>query len=78
MLSLLGTILQFGDNDLKVKINLKNCCEEKNIYNILIELNYCKNKDIQDLVEYLLRNFFEGYENDEYRENNDDFNEYND
>ena len=78
MLSLLGTILLFGDNDLKVKINLKNCCEEKNIYNILIELNYCQNKHIQDLVEYLLRNFFEGYENEEYKEINDDNENYDD
>ena len=65
ILNLLGTILKFGENDLNIKITLKNCCEEKNIYYILNELNYCKNKDIQDLIEYLNTNFFEGYENEE-------------
>ena len=66
ILHLLSTILQFGDNDLNIKINLKNCCEEKNIYHILTELNYCKNQDILDLVDYLNVNFFDGYENQEY------------
>jgi hypothetical protein len=51
-----------------LKINLKNCCEEKNIYHILVELNYCKNSEIQDLVQYLNENFFEGYENEEVSE----------
>ena len=68
ILNLLGTILKFGDNDLNIKISLKNCCEEKNIYYILNELNYSKNKDIQDLIEYLNTNFFEGYENEEIDE----------
>ena len=53
ILNLVGTILKFGDNDLNIKISLKNCCEEKNIYYILNELNYSKNKDIQDLILYI-------------------------
>ena len=75
ILHLLGTILKFGDNDLNIKISLKNCCEQKNIYHILNELNYCKNQDILDLVDYLNVNFFDGYENeeyDDYRDNADD------
>jgi len=68
ILKLLATILDFGNSDLNLKINLKNCCEEKNIYHILIELNYCKNAEIQDLVQYLNENFFEGYENEEVSE----------
>jgi hypothetical protein len=68
ILKLLATILDFGNNDLNLKINLKNCCEEKNIYHILVELNYCKNSEIQDLVQYLNENFFEGYENEEVSE----------
>ena len=68
ILKLLATILDFGNSDLNLKINLKNCCEEKNIYHILVELNYCKNSEIQDLVQYLNENFFEGYENEEVSE----------
>ena len=68
ILNLLATILKFGENNLNIKIILKNCCEEKNIYYILNELNYCKNKDILDLIEYLNINFFEGYENEEIDE----------
>ena len=68
ILKLLSTILEFGNNDLNLKISLKNCCEEKNIYHILSELNYSKNGDIQDLVAYLNENFFDGYENEEYSE----------
>ena len=75
ILHLLGTILNFGKNDLKLKIGLKNCCEEKNIYYILTELNYSKNKDIQDLVDYLNNNFFDGYENEETGDNNDSYDE---
>ena len=69
-------ILKFGQNDLNMKISLKNSCEEKNIYHILLELNYCKNKKIQDLIEELNTNFFEGYENEEYEDN--EYNENND
>ena len=68
ILKLLATILDFGNSDLNLKIKLKNCCEEKNIYHILVELNYCKNSEIQDLVQYLNENFFEGYENEEVSE----------
>ena len=68
ILKLLATILDFGNSDLRLKINLKNCCEEKNIYHILIELNYSKNSEIQDLVQYLNENFFEGNENEEVSE----------
>ena len=68
ILNLLATILKFGENNLNIKIILKNCCEEKNISYILNELNYCKNKDILDLIEYLNINFFEGYENEEIDE----------
>ena len=75
ILHLIGTILNFGKNDLKLKIGLKNCCEEKNIYYILTELNYSKNKDIQDLVDYLNTNFFDGYENEETGDNNDSYDE---
>ena len=75
ILNLLGTILNFGNNDLNIKISLKNCCEEKNIYYILTELNYSKNNVIQDLVDYLNTNFFDGYENDETCDNNDNYDE---
>ena len=68
ILNLLATRLKFGENNLNIKIILKNCCEEKNIYYILNELNYCKNKDILDLIDYLNINFFEGYENEEIDE----------
>ena len=76
ILKLLIAILKFGQNDLNMKISLKNSCEEKNIYHILLELNYCKNKKIQDLIEELNTNFFEGYENEEYEDN--EYNENND
>ncbi len=66
ILKLLITILNFGENDLNMKITLKNLCEEKNIYNILNELNYCKNPQIQELVGDLNDNFFNAYENEEY------------
>ena len=72
ILNLLITILKFGEGDLKMKISLKNCCEEKNIYYILNELNYNKNSDIQNLIETLNNDFFEGYEKEE--EFNDDEN----
>ena len=72
ILTLLGTILNFVDNDLKVKISLKNFCEEKNIYHILNELNYSKNVHIQGLVEHLNNKYFEGYENEEEVESNED------
>ena len=75
ILHLLGTILNFGNNDLNLKIGLKNCCEEKNIYYILTELNYCTNNDIQELIEYLKINFFDGYENEETGDNNDSYDE---
>ena len=71
MLKLLCIILKFGEGDLSMKIGLKNCCEEKNIYHILTELNYSKNKEIQDLIEYLNINFFEGYENEEFDDDED-------
>ena len=72
MLKLLSIILSFGESNLDKKIELKNSCEEKNIYNILQELNYSKNKQIQNLVEELNYKYFEGYENEEF---NDDDNE---
>ena len=65
MLNLLYSILKFGESDLNMKITLKEYCEEKNIYQILNELNYSKNKLIQDLVENIIHDCFEGYENEE-------------
>jgi hypothetical protein len=66
MLKLLSAILNFGEGNIKMKIDLKNLCEEKDIHNILQELNYSKNKEIQNLVEELNIKYFEGYENEEY------------
>ena len=68
MLNLLYSILKFGESDLNMKITLKEYCEEKNIYQILNELNYSKNKLIQDLVENINTDCFEGYENEEFNE----------
>ena len=68
MLNLLYSILKFGESDLNMKITLKEYCEEKNIYQILNELNYSKNKLIQDLVENINTDCFEGYENEELNE----------
>ena len=68
MLNLLYSILKFGESDLNMKITLKEYCEEKNIYQILNELNYSKNKLIQDLVENINTDYFEGYENEELNE----------
>ena len=65
MLNLLYYILKFGESDLNMKITLKDYCEEKNIYHILNELNYSKNKLIQDLIENIIHDCFEGYENEE-------------
>lgn len=73
ILKLLITILNFAENDLNLKINLKNLCEEKNIYDILIKLNYCKNQQIQDLVGELNDNFFNGYEKEEYSDYENDY-----
>ena len=71
MLNLLVSILKFGEGDLNMKISLKEYCEEKNIYDILQELNYSKNKEIQDLVEILNHNYFNGYENEEFNDDED-------
>ena len=65
MLNLLYSILKFSESDLNLKITLKDYCEEKNIYHILNELNYSKNKLIQDLIENIIHDCFEGYENEE-------------
>ena len=66
MLKLLNVILNFAENNLDQKIEMKNLCEEKNIYCILQELNYSKNKQIQHLVEELNYKYFEGHENEEF------------
>ena len=66
MLKLLNVILNFAENNLAQKIEMKNLEEEKNIYCILQELNYSKNKQIQDLVEELNYKYFEGHENEEF------------
>lgn len=71
MLTLLVSILKFGESELNMKISLKDYCEEKNIYHILQELNYSKNKKIQDLVETLNQNYFDGYENEEFNDDED-------
>ena len=70
ILTLLITILKFGDNDLKIKISLKNICEERNIYDILSEINYSDNDDIVNLIDILNNDFFEGYQKDD--DNGDD------
>ena len=72
MLKLLNSVLSFGEGNLDMKIQLKNCCEEKDIYRILEELNYSKDKQIQDLVEELNNKYFEGYENEEFNDKEDD------
>ena len=72
MLNLLYYILKFGESDLNMKITLKDYCEEKNIYHILNELNYSKNKLIQDLVEKITHDCFEGYENEEYNDEDEE------
>ena len=71
MLKLLSAILNFGEGNIKMKIDLKNLCEEKDIHNILQELNYSKNKEIQNLVDELNVKYFEGYENQEYNDEED-------
>ena len=71
MLNLLNAVLNFGEGNLNMKINLKNCCEEKDIYYILEELNYSTNKQIQDLVEEIRDKYFEGYENEELKDDED-------
>ena len=65
ILTLLITILRFGESDIKIKISLKNWCEEKNIYDILNDLNYSKNIDIQNLIDILITDFFKGYKKEE-------------